>query len=106
VIRPNGNITSEWVWYYLRQRRIRDEVKRYFTGSVGQQRVPKEFLEMLELPLSPFEEQKRIVAQLDRIREGTNNLKKLLEEIERDIGKLRETILHKAFRGELRLNMH
>jgi type I restriction enzyme S subunit len=36
------------------------------TGSGGQRRVPKSFLEELEIPLPPLDEQKRIVAILDQ----------------------------------------
>jgi restriction endonuclease S subunit len=36
------------------------------TGSAGQQRVPKKFLEDLQIPLPPLAEQKRIAAILDQ----------------------------------------
>ena len=35
-------------------------------GAVGQQRVPKEFIEKYPVPLPPIQEQKRIVATLDK----------------------------------------
>lgn len=34
-------------------------------GAVGQQRVPKEFVEAYEIPVPPLADQKRIVAILD-----------------------------------------
>ena len=36
------------------------------TGSAGQRRVPASFLEALEIPLPPLEEQRRIAAILDK----------------------------------------
>ena len=101
VIRPLNSVLSEWIWFYLRQQHIREEATKYFTGSVGQQRVPKEFLENLLLPLPPLPEQKRIIAYLDAIQQKAQALQKLQAETEREIERLRETILHKAFRGEL-----
>lgn len=53
VIRASQELIPEWGWYYLRQKRIREEAKKYFAGSAGQQRVPKEFLEKLKIPLPP-----------------------------------------------------
>ena len=46
VIRPTASIISKWIWYYLRQQSVRREAMKYFTGSVGQQRVPPEFLKI------------------------------------------------------------
>lgn len=64
VIRPSQSITPEWIHFFVRQPRILQDATAYFTGSVGQQRVPKEFLENLLIPLPPIEEQRRIVAIL------------------------------------------
>lgn len=65
VIRPKEQIIPEWVWFYVRQPSILQEAKNYFTGAVGQQRVPDSFLKSLEIPIPPLEEQKRIAARLD-----------------------------------------
>ena len=101
VIRPLNSVLSEWIWFYLRQQHIREEATKYFTGSVGQQRVPKEFLENLLLPLPLLPEQKRIVAYLDNIQQKAQALQRLQEETEKEVEKVREAILHKAFRGKL-----
>jgi type I restriction enzyme S subunit len=101
VVRPTDSLLSDWIWRYLRQQSIRDQATKYFTGSVGQQRVPKEFLERLLIPLPPIEEQKRIVVYLDKIQEKAQTLQKLQEETEKEVEMLREAILYKAFRGEL-----
>jgi type I restriction enzyme S subunit len=65
VIRPNQNIIAEWIWYFIRQHLVLQTATNFFTGSVGQQRVPDSFLRSLEIPLPPFEEQKQIAAQLN-----------------------------------------
>lgn len=61
IIRPGGTITSEWVHRYIRQPVVIHEAEANFTGSVGQQRVPKSFLASLEIPLPPIQEQGRII---------------------------------------------
>jgi len=65
VIRPSDFITSKWIHLYIRQPAILELATTFFTGSVGQQRVPKEFLEALEIPLPPIPEQQRIIAILE-----------------------------------------
>jgi type I restriction enzyme S subunit len=65
VIRPGPHIVSEWIHRYLRQTPVLRAATAYFTGAVGQQRVPESFLASLEIPLPPLSEQRRIVAILN-----------------------------------------
>ena len=65
VVRPGPEIIPEWVHKYLRQQRILLQAKKHFRGAVGQQRLPKEFLADLSIPLPPLAEQERIVRILD-----------------------------------------
>ena len=66
VLRPNGRVLSEYIYYFVRQESFRDEAKRNFTGTAGQQRVPKPFMENALIPLPPLDEQRRIVGILNR----------------------------------------
>jgi hypothetical protein len=64
--------------------RIRRAGERRMTGSAGQRRVPKAFLEELEIPLRPLAEQKRIadiLDQVDQLRRKRRRSLALLEEI-------------------------
>lgn len=66
VIRTNGEVLSEYVFHFLRREDFRQEAKRNFTGTAGQQRVPRAFMENARIPLPPLEEQRRIVDILNR----------------------------------------
>jgi type I restriction enzyme, S subunit len=66
VIRTNGEVLSEYVFHFLRRDDFRQEAKRNFTGTAGQQRVPRAFMENARIPLPPLEEQRRIVDILNR----------------------------------------
>ena len=55
----------------------------------------------LQIPLPPLSEQKRIITYLDNIQQKAQTLQKLQTETEKEIERLREAILYKAFRGEL-----
>jgi len=65
VIRPGPYISSEWVHLFVRQSLILDNAKAHFTGAVGQQRVPQNYLMNLDIPLPPLIEQNRIVLILN-----------------------------------------
>ena len=66
VLRPGRRVLGEYVWHFVRQPRFRDAAKRSFTGTAGQQRVPKSFVENALIPVPPLEEQRRIVDILNR----------------------------------------
>ena len=63
--------------------------------------ISRKKLASIQIPLPPLSEQKRIVAYLDTIQQKAQALQKLQEETEKEVEKVREAILHKAFRGEL-----
>ena len=65
VFRPNGNVDNEYLYYYLSRESFRREGVKRMGGAVGQQRVPKEFIESYPIPLPTLPEQRRIVGILD-----------------------------------------
>jgi len=67
VIRPLATrLDRRYVLHFLRQEKVLKAGERRMTGSAGQKRVPVSFLEELEIPLPPLEEQRRIAAILDK----------------------------------------
>lgn len=71
VLRACQEVLPEWVYFFLRQEKIRKQAASWFHGTAGQQRVPSDFLDQLKLPLPPLPEQQRIAAILqkaDRLR--------------------------------------
>ena len=66
VIRPGKDVDARYLLHFLRQDTIRGVGEKRMTGSGGQRRVPKSFLEELPIPLPPLPEQKRIAAILDQ----------------------------------------
>ena len=67
VLRPDKNkIDGRYITHFLRQDAVRQLGVRRMTGSGGQRRVPRSFLEELEIPLPPLDEQRRIAAILDQ----------------------------------------
>ena len=64
VLRAGPHITADWIWRFLRQPSFLQKATKEFTGSVGQQRLPDDYLKSLEIPLPPLPEQQRIAAFL------------------------------------------
>lgn len=103
VIRTNPYINTKLIYYLLRSKKFRMEAKKEMTGAVGQQRVPKSFLENYLFPLPPKAEQDKIVELLDHLHVKEVEISKI-EALEGEIDSLRQSILNKAFRGELGTN--
>lgn len=68
VLRAGDGILPEWIWYFIRQTTFLQEAIAYFTGAVGQQRVPESFLSNYFIPLPHhLEVQRRITAKLQKL---------------------------------------
>lgn len=65
LIRPREEIDNRYLLHFLRTPSVRSTGELRMTGSVGQRRVPADFLKKLQIPLPPLEEQRRIAAILD-----------------------------------------
>lgn len=104
VLRCDENkLNNKYLHYFVRQKTFRDEAKGEMTGAVGQQRVPKTFLENYKMKVPTIEEQQEIVNILDKLLAKYNKIKNLEQQLEK-IELLKEAILAKAFRGELGTN--
>ncbi|NEK85769.1 restriction endonuclease subunit S [Blastococcus saxobsidens] len=68
VIRARPEVVdARYLLHFLRREQVRIEGERRMTGSGGQRRVPAPFLQGLQVPLPPIDEQRRIAKVLDRV---------------------------------------
>ena len=65
VLRPSDVLDARLLHSFLLRSEFLQEAERNFTGTAGQQRVPKEFMASVSFPLPPLDEQHRIVARLE-----------------------------------------
>lgn len=80
VFRPNGELIPDYLFYFLSREDFRDEGKRVMSGAVGHKRVPKDFIQNYSIPYpTSLEEQKRIIAILDKVFEKIEKTKKNTE---------------------------
>lgn len=102
VIRPNKNTLSKYIYYFVSQISFRQMAQIYMTGAVGQRRVPSKILENFEIPLPPLSEQNLIVAEIDRRFAIVDTTLNLIDKSIQNAKNLKQSILKKAFSGELR----
>ena len=104
VLRCSNRLFNRFLWHLVRNRCFRDEAKAVMTGAVGQQRVPKSFLENYPIALPSVEEQIEIVRILDACFEKELKVKETAEQVIDQIYSMKKSILARAFRGELGTN--
>lgn len=101
ILRPLGSILSELIFYYIRQINFRRRAEANMSGTAGHLRVPVDFIGESDFPLSPFPEQKRIVQKIEILLGHLNKTRQELTKIPPLIKKFRQSVLAKAFTGEL-----
>lgn len=101
VVRPFGDISSDFLWRYLRQKSFRNDAEASMTGAVGQRRVPASFLKKHSLALPPLPEQQRILSKIDSLTSKSRRARGHLDHIPRLVEKYKQAILAAAFRGDL-----
>ena len=102
--RCGEKLFNRYLYHILRHKSFRDRAKAEMTGAVGQQRVPKSFLQKYSLYLPSYDEQLEIVRILDKIIFKEQQAKEKAEEVLERIELIRKSILARAFRGELGTN--
>ncbi len=67
VLRPKSDVTSEWLYYFISRKSFRNEAEKNMTGTAGQKRVPRQFLEKTSVIIPPIEVQKRTTERLVKV---------------------------------------
>lgn len=104
VLRCNEKLFNRYLYHLVRSKVFRERAKAVMVGAVGQQRVPKSFLEEYKISIPSFEEQIEIVRLLDDFLAKEERAKELAENVIEQIELMKKSILARAFRGELGTN--
>lgn len=104
VLRCSDRLYNRFLYHLVRDKLFRDKAKAAMAGAVGQQRVPKRYLETYKLNLPKFNEQREIVRILDGSFAKEQQTKEAAEAVLDQIDLMKKSILARAFRGELGTN--
>lgn len=64
----NANLDIKYVYHILRLPKVLQYATMFFTGSAGQQRVPKTFLEEFSIPVPPISVQRKISDHISKVK--------------------------------------
>lgn len=101
VLRSTGVVMAEYVYHFVRQERFRQLAAGEMTGTVGQKRLPADFLREVVLPVPPPAEQRRIVAAVEVLLERVNATRERLAKLPAILRRFRQAVLAAACTGRL-----
>ena len=104
VLRCKEELYNKYLYHMVRNTTFRAEAKAVMTGAVGQQRVPKTFLQEYQLLLPSLPEQHEIVRLIDALLARERAAQQAAEQALASIDLMKKSILARAFRGELGTN--
>ncbi|MGH7886096.1 MAG: restriction endonuclease subunit S, partial [Thermodesulfobacteriota bacterium] len=97
VYRPNKNLLSQYLYYFLNRPSFRKKGASVMTGAVGHKRIPKDFYEDYKIPVAPLPEQKQIVEILDKAFEAIDKAKANIEKNIENAKELFQSKLNEIF---------
>jgi type I restriction enzyme S subunit len=101
VLRPKEGLDPRYLYYFVSSENVRREAAHNMTGAVGQKRVPTPFIANLQIPLAPPDQQRRIVAEIEkqfsRLDEAVAGLKRVKANLKRH----KAAVLKAAVEGRL-----
>ena len=104
VLRCGRKLSNKYLYHIVRSKKFRDEAKANMTGAVGQQRVPKDFMENYNLNLPTLNEQIKIVRIIDNLLAKEQQAYSIAQNAITKIDLIKKSILARAFRGQLATN--
>lgn len=98
-IETSNEFTSLYAEYYLRTEK--ENIRQISYSSGGQPNIKLPTLTNYPFPLPPLEEQKEIVRQVDKLFALADKVEAHYQQAKARVDKLAQSVLAKAFRGEL-----
>ncbi|WP_234263637.1 restriction endonuclease subunit S [Hydrogenophaga sp. NFH-34] len=101
VLRPSERVDAKYLYHFVSSESFRKEAARHMTGAVGLRRVPTAFLADAELPLVDLDEQRRIVAEIDKQFSRLDEAVANLQRVKANLKRYKATVLKAAVEGRL-----
>lgn len=100
-IKNKKELLPEFVLRFFNSGKARAYIEKKAKSTSGVNNINSEEISELQIPVPTLDEQKRIVAEIERRFERADELEKAVNAALADAEKLKQSVLKKAFRGEL-----
>ncbi|MFC1734783.1 restriction endonuclease subunit S [Candidatus Hydrogenedentota bacterium] len=97
----DNSVLPRLVFYFLRTKSVSDEIQATATGTMVRHTAPKRILGNILVMPREREKQKRVVSRLDDLSCRCDRLESIYQQKLDALAELKQSILHKAFAGEL-----
>ncbi len=97
ILRAIRNINNCYILFCLKNDRFINGGVSTYTGTAGQQRVSKSFIENFLVPIPPLQEQQRIVEKVNKLMLLCDELEKEVNIAQQYASQLMESVLQEAF---------
>ncbi len=101
LFRPSSRITTGWLYSVLCSGTNVAKVDQETRGSAGQQNISLSQCRDFEFPVPPIPEQHEIVRRVEALFAVTDQIEKRYAQAKAHVDRMTQSILAKAFRGEL-----
>ena len=101
VLRPSDQVDAKYLYYFVSSQSFRKEAACHMTGAVGLRRVPAAFLADSQLPLVPLDEQRRVVAEIEKQFSRLDEAVANLQRVKANLKRYKATVLQSAIEGKL-----
>ena len=101
IFRPLKELYNKYLYFVLLEGFCLHKILIETRGVVGQSNLSLDQCQKLEIPLPPLEEQKEIVRQVDKLFALADKVEAHYQQAKERVDKLSQSVLAKAFRGEL-----
>ncbi|MBU4234449.1 MAG: restriction endonuclease subunit S [Proteobacteria bacterium] len=101
IIRPkNHEINNNWLMYFINSPDFRNTIESLQSGTT-RKRISRKNLAKLILPIPPIQEQRKIVEEVEYCFSVADESEKAVKVGIKKAGRLRQSILNKAFSGRI-----
>ena len=101
VLRPRAGVDARYIYYIVSSQTFRKDASGHMTGAVGLRRVPSAYLEEQLIPLPHIDEQRRIVAELEKQFSRLDEAVANLQRVKANLKRYKASVLKDAVEGRL-----
>jgi type I restriction enzyme S subunit len=96
VLRTRPGVDPNYVYHFVSSARFRADAAHQMTGAVGQKRVPVAFFERCEIPLPELDEQRLIVAEIEKQFSRLDEAVASLKRVKASLARYEQAVLRNA----------